>query len=142
MLGLTGGMSTIALLRTSAVISLLFAAGHSLGGTKHWSPMGDNDVLASMTAVRFDVMGVSRSYLDFYLGFGWTLSVFLLLQSVLLWQLSTLTRSNGVAVRPMIAAFTLANMASTAIAWYLILPVAALFSAILLLVLIAAFLKA
>jgi len=43
--------------------------------------MGDNDVLASMTAVRFDVMGVSRSYLDFYLGFGWTLSVFLLLRT-------------------------------------------------------------
>ena len=28
-----------------------------------------------MTAVRFDTMGASRSYLDFFMGFGWSISV-------------------------------------------------------------------
>jgi hypothetical protein len=135
-------MTATVLLRISAVISLLFAIGHSLGGLKKWSPMGENEVLTSMATVRFDVMGASRSYLDFFMGFGWSISIFLLLQSALLWQLSSLARSDGVQVRPMIAIFAFASLASTAIAWRLILPVPAFFSALLLLVLVAAFFKA
>jgi len=65
-------MTTTLLLRISAVISLLFAIGHSLGGLKRWSPMGDNEVLKSMETVRFDTMGANRSYLDFFMGFGWS----------------------------------------------------------------------
>jgi len=30
--------------------------GHTMGGLKRWSPMGDNDVLRQMTAVRFDTI--------------------------------------------------------------------------------------
>jgi hypothetical protein len=135
-------MTTAVLLRISAVISLLFAIGHSLGGMKRWSPMGENDVLKAMETVRFDTMGVNRSYLDFFLGFGWSLTVAMLLQSVLLWQLATLARTNAVQVRPMIAAFALATLASGAIAWIFIFPVPALFSAALLIVLVAAYMKA
>src|SRR5262249_16620078 len=65
-------MTTTLLLRIASVVSLVFTAGHSLGGLRKWSPMGDNDVLRAMTAVRFDTMGANRSYLDFFLGFGWS----------------------------------------------------------------------
>jgi hypothetical protein len=135
-------MTTAVLLRISAVISLLFTIGHSLGGTKRWSPMGENDVLKAMETVRFDTMGVNRSYLDFFMGFGWSLSVAMLLQSVLLWQLASLARSNAVQVRPMIAAFALATLAGGAIAWIFIFPVPAFFSAALLIVLVAAYIRA
>jgi hypothetical protein len=33
-------MSTSLLLRIASVISVLFAAGHTLGGRKAWSPQG------------------------------------------------------------------------------------------------------
>ena len=135
-------MTTAVLLRISAVISLLFAIGHSLGGLKKWSPMGENEVLKAMETVRFDTMGVNRSYLDFFLGFGWSLSVAMLLQSVLLWQLASLARSNAAQVRPMIAAFALATLASGVIAWSFIFAVPVLFSGALLIVLIAAYMKA
>ena len=135
-------MTTAVLLRISAVISLLFTIGHSLGGTKRWSPMGENDVLKAMETVRFDTMGVNRSYLDFFLGFGWSLSVAMLLQSVLLWQLASLARSDAAQVRPMIAAFALATLAGGVIAWIFIFPVPALFSAALLIVLVAAYIRA
>jgi hypothetical protein len=135
-------MTTAVLLRISAVISLLFAVGHSLGGLKRWSPMGENEVLKAMETVRFDTMGVNRSYLDFFLGFGWSLSVAMLLQSVLLWQLASLARSDAAQVRPMIAAFTLATLAGGVIAWLFIFPVPALFSAALLIVLVAAYIRA
>jgi hypothetical protein len=135
-------MTTTLLLRIAAVISLLFATGHSLGGLKRWSPMGENEVLKAMATVRFDTMGANRSYLDFFMGFGWSISVALLLQSVLLWQVASLARSDAVQVRPMIAVFALATLASGAIAWRFILPVPALFSAVLLVVLVAAYVRA
>ena len=135
-------MTTTVLLRISAVISLVFALGHSLGGLKRWSPMGDNDVLKAMETVRFDTMGANRSYLDFFTGFGWSLTVAMLLQSVLLWQLASLARTDAAQVRPMIAAFAVATLAGGIIAWQFILPVPALFSAALLIVLVAAYAKA
>lgn len=135
-------MTTTLLLRIASVISLLFALGHTLGGLKQWSPMGENDVLKAMTSVHFDVMGTSRSYLDFYMGFGWSLSIALLLQSVLLWQVASLARADAIRVRPIIAAFALATLASGIVAWLSILPVPALFSAALLIVLVAAYVRA
>ena len=53
-------MTTRLLPRIASVISLVFTAGHSLGGLSQWSPMGDNEVLRAMTAVRFDTMGANR----------------------------------------------------------------------------------
>jgi hypothetical protein len=132
-------MTTTRMLRIAALISLLFALGHSLGGLSHWSPMGDNAVLKAMTDVRFETMGVSRSYLDLYMGLGWSISVFMLLQTALLWQMASLARADAARVRPMIAAFALATLVSGIIAWRLILPVPTLFSAALLAALVAAY---
>ena len=103
-------------LRVSAIISLLFTAGHFMGGLKNWSPMGDNPVLQSMRTVRFHIMGLDRSYLDFFLGFGHSLTVSLLLQSVLLWILGDAARTNASYVRPMIAAIAVAVAANGVIA--------------------------
>lgn len=131
-------MTTTLLLRIASVISLLFTAGHSFGGLRKWSPMGENEVLAAMTAVRFDTMGANRSYLDFFLGFGWSISVAMLLQTVLLWQMASLARTDVANVRPMIAVFALATLASGIIAWRFIFPVPALFSGVLFIALAAA----
>ena len=124
-------MTTTIWLRISAAISLLFTAGHSFGGLQKWSPNADNPVLRAMTDVHFDMMGMSRSYLDLYLGLGWTISIMMLLQTALLWQLASLARSDAFRVRPMIAAFLLATLASGIIAWLLIFPVPVVFCAIL-----------
>ncbi len=135
-------MTTPLLLRIASVISLLFTAGHTLGGLQKWSPMGENEVLKTMTTVRFDTMGANRSYLDFFMGFGWSISVAMLLQTVLLWQLASLAHSDPAGVRPMIAVFVLATLASGVIAWQFIFPIPALFSAALAIVLVAAYVVA
>src|SRR3981081_296600 len=121
-------MTTTLWLRISSIISLLFAAGHTLGGLKYWSPMGDNPVLQAMRTTRFAIMGVSRSYLDFYLGFGYSLSVCQVMLAILLWQLSGLARTDALHVRPMIAVIALAIAVGGIIAWRFIFPVPALFS--------------
>src|ERR1700710_2449067 len=111
-------MTTTLLLRIASLISLLFAAGHSAGGLSKWSPTDEaNPVLTAMTDVHFPIMGVSRSYLDLFVGLGWTGSVFLFLQTVLLWQTASLARTNAPQVRPMIAAFMFAAVANGIIAW-------------------------
>jgi hypothetical protein len=125
-------MTTTRWLRISAVLSFLFAAGHTLGGRKLWSPMGDNPVLDAMKSTHFNIRGVDRSYLDFYLGFGYSITVFQLMLAVLLWQLATIANTNPGAVRPMVAVIALATALSGVITYKLILPLPALFSLFLL----------
>lgn len=124
-------VTTTLLLRIASVIQLIFTIGHSMGGLKQWSPMGDNPVLTSMTEVRFDTMGANRSYLDFFLGFGWSIAVFMLMESVLLWQLASLAKTEPARLRPIIAVIALATAWTAVIAWRFIFPVPALFSAVL-----------
>jgi hypothetical protein len=76
-------------LRIASVLTVLYAAGHAMGGTESWSPPGETDVLQSMRTFEFDVMGATRTYMHFYLGFGVYITVLLLLQAVLVWQLAS-----------------------------------------------------
>jgi len=135
-------VTTTLLLRIASAISLVFTAGHSLGGLKKWSPMGDNDVLRTMTAVYFDTRGAHRSYLDFFMGFGWSISVAMLMQTLLLWQMASLARTDVAHVRPMIAVFALASFATGIIAWLFIFPMPALLSSVLTITLVAAYVVA
>jgi hypothetical protein len=124
-------MSTSRLLRIASVISLIFTAGHTVGGLQQWFPRGNNPVLTSMTDVRFDTMGANRSYLDFFMGFGWSISVLMLMETVLLWQLALVAATEPVRLRPMIAIIALAAAGIGIVAWRFILPLPALFSAAL-----------
>jgi hypothetical protein len=113
------------LLRISAILAVLFAAGHTSGGPSLWSPAGETAVLQAMRSFHFDVAGVSRTYLDFYLGFGYINGVYLLLQAVVFWQLASIARTDAVRVRPLIGSFFLANVVSAFLAWrfVFVLPV-------------------
>jgi len=132
-------MTMTLFLRIASVISLIFTLGHTAGGLRKWSPMGDNEVLKAMTTVRFDASGANRSYLDFFMGFGWSISVLMLMQTALLWHMASLARTDPAGMRPMIAVIALATIASGVIAWRFIFPVPALFSAALVIALVAAY---
>lgn len=111
-------------LRISSVISLFFAVGHTLGGVQQsWSPNGESAVLASMRTFRFDVMGVSRSYLEFYRGFGFLLAIYLVLQAVLLWQLGALARADRALARPLIRSFFVASLPIGVVSWAFLFPI-------------------
>jgi hypothetical protein len=125
-------------LRVSSVVSLLFAVGHTLGGFSAWSPNGENEVLASMRAVHFDVQGVSRSFMDFYRGFGYTLSVFMLVQAVLLWQLAALAVTQPQAARSLVTTIAVASLVNVFITLALIFPTPAVFAVVLTICLVMA----
>ena len=135
-------MNPVLWLRISSIVSLLFAAGHTLGGRRVWSPVGENAVLAAMRMTRFDVQGVSRTYLDFYRGFGYSLSVSMLLQAIVLWQLCAIAATNPAQVRPILGTFAVASAAGVVLSWVFLFPVPAVFSAVLTACLAVTFLAA
>jgi hypothetical protein len=54
--------------------------------------LGLSPVISSMQMIHFDVQGFTRTYWDFYVGFGLFVTVFLLFATVLAWQLSRLSK--------------------------------------------------
>lgn len=118
-------------LRVAAVLSLFLALGHTSGGIQHWSPPGETEVLRSMGTFRFDALGTSRTYLDFYLGFGYIVSVYVFGQVVLLWQLASLASLPNVRVRPMVATFFVVSVGATALAVALFFVVPTVFNLVI-----------
>jgi hypothetical protein len=121
-------MNTSLVLRIASALTLLFALGHSLGGLQSWSPQGDTEVLRAMKSFHFDAMGAMRTYWDFYVGFGLFISVCLLLQAAVLWQLGRLAKENAVRVRPLVGSFVVAYLMSAVLAWRFIFTVPVVFS--------------
>jgi hypothetical protein len=73
-------------LRSASILTLLLALGHATGYP--WTPdLGAESmgVVSQMQSVHFEVVGVQRSYWDFYIGFGHTITVCLLLLAILFW---------------------------------------------------------
>ena len=76
------------LYRTAAVLMVLYAFGHS--ASYPWSDPGWGVDLRAMQSTRFDVLGLSRTYWDFYVGHGLFVSVLLFLAAAVAWQLGSL----------------------------------------------------
>lgn len=124
-------MSTRFWLRVAAGISLVFALGHALGGRRDWSPMGDNPVLRAMKGTRFSTMGAERSYYDFFMGFGHSLTLSMVTQAVVLWFLADLAKDNPRRLLPVLMAYALSSAVGLVITWCFIFPLPAAFSLLL-----------
>jgi hypothetical protein len=97
------GPSPSALLRAASVFAGLYCLGHMSGYP--WTP-GTTDaaraVVTQMQSVQFEAMGASRTYWDFYFGFGLISGADLALASALLWWLASLARRDARQVRPIL----------------------------------------
>src|SRR5580704_404448 len=87
-------MKVSLLYRISSVLLLLFAAAHTLGFRQTDPAWGVDSLIGSMQSLRFNAQGFSRSYWDFFVGFGLFVTVFLVFAAVLAWQLGGLTPEN------------------------------------------------
>src|SRR5216684_2543849 len=109
--------------RIAAILLLLFEAGHTSGFP--WSDPQWGVDLGSVQSTHFYIMGFSRTYWDFYVGFGLFVSVFLLLAVVLAWQLGGLPPESLTLMRGISWAFALCFAAITVLSWkyFFILPI-------------------
>src|SRR5258708_38671075 len=109
--------------RIAAVLLLLFEAGHTSGFP--WSDPKWGVDLGSMQSTHFHIMGFSRTYWDFYVGFGLFVSAFLLLAVVLALQLGGLPPEALARMRGTAWTFALCFAGITVLAWkyFFIIPI-------------------
>ena len=119
-------MKAFHFLRIAAVLTLLYCAGHTSG--MPWTPYSDAEaksVVETMKTHRFAEQGFQGTYWDLYMGFGLVISLYLLLQAVLLWQVASLAKTDAPRVRPLIVSFLIAFVINVALSWkyFFIVPV-------------------
>jgi hypothetical protein len=119
-------MKPFILLRIAALITLLYCVGHTSG--MPWTPAlgpGEIPVIEAMKARSFEAVGATRTYWDFYFGFGVIISAFLLVQAVALWQLGSLAKPDALRVRPIVASFFVAFVVNAFLSWkyFFVVPV-------------------
>jgi hypothetical protein len=73
-------------------------------------------------------MGATRTYMHFYMGFGVYITVLLLLQAVLAWQLASIAHVDPRRARPLVATLAVGGLIGTVDVWRYIFAVPALFS--------------
>lgn len=76
--------------KIASVLLVLFALGHTLGFRQIDPSWKVDSLAASMQTIHFKAQGFSRTYWDFYLGFGLFVSVLLFLAALIAWQLGSI----------------------------------------------------
>jgi hypothetical protein len=106
------------LLRVASVLVLINGVLHTIGGVfGHAAPGIQAETEAAMKANQFVAMGVTRTYWDYFFGYGLSLTVYLLLQAVVFWQMASLVETDGARLRPLVMSFCLACAVSAVLCW-------------------------
>jgi len=130
------------LYRISSVLILLFAIGHTLGFRKTDPAWGVDQTLAILKRTTFFVQGFHRTYYGFYVGFGLFVTVLLLFTALVAWELGRLPEDT-LAQLPLITwglALCYAGSLIVCLRYFFMTPI--IFSALILLCLVAAAVKA
>ena len=82
-------MTSSGWLRAAAGLTLFNAVGHTFGAVLAGPSHGPGEVALrdAMRGYRVVLMGVERSYWDFYIGSGWAITVFALMLTAVMWLL-------------------------------------------------------
>ncbi len=106
-------------LRIASILTLIHAVLHTVGGMFGGPRNAEQAAaLAAAQSHRFQIFGLTRSYWRFYFGFGLVTSLTLLLLSALLWQLSSLVRTDPAEAKPFLAMLFLMFIALSVISWF------------------------
>ena len=123
--------------RITAVLLLLFAAGHTLGFNRVDPKWGVDNVVTSMASQKFEISGFQRTFWDFYLAAGYMVSVFYVFAAILAWQLGSLPRETLAKMGLTTWSFAIAFAAVVELAWTHLFLVPIIFSMVITLSLIA-----
>jgi len=99
----------VVFLRIASVLTFIHAILHTIGGVFGQSEPGAATIaVQAMKANEFLLMGHVRSYWAFYRGLGLGITIFLAAESIIFWQLASLTKTEATRVRPLLVTFTVA----------------------------------
>jgi hypothetical protein len=112
-------VKVVGLLRAASALTFIHAFFHTTGGLlkapAHGAP--EIAVLSAMKTSQFDFMGSMRSYWDFYFGFGLFVTLGLVLQAVLLWQLAALADKVPAVARPLLGTLLASFVIAIGLSW-------------------------
>lgn len=99
-------MKPVIFLRVAALLTLIHAVLHTIGGVfGDIGPGAASVAVAAMKVNTFPLMGHTRSFWDFYRGMGIGVSISLTVDAIAFWMLGTLAKRDGARLRPILAAF-------------------------------------
>jgi hypothetical protein len=111
-------MRVALLLRIVSVLAFMHGLLHTIGGVFGGAAPGAQlDTVTVMKANRFVAMGVTRSYWDYYFGYGLMTTVNFLVQTFVFWQLATIAKTDPEKTRPIVATFCMGYLVSAVVAW-------------------------
>ena len=116
------------LYRVDAVILVLFTVGHTVGFRQVDPQWGIDAVVTGMKVVSFQVLGMQRTYWDFFVGFGLFVSVLQLFAALVAWQLATLDPSVLAGMGLIRWGFVVAFVGISGLSWRYFFPIPILFS--------------
>ena len=87
-------MKAPVLFRIASVLLILFAVGHTLGFRRVDPRWGVDSLVNQLHSTHFNVQGVSRTYWDFFTGFGFFVTILLLFAAIVSWQLGGLPKES------------------------------------------------
>ena len=131
-------MKSSVIYRVTAVLLLLFAAGHILGFRQSDPAWGVDALLSSMRSLHFSVQGSNRTYWDLFVAAGFSVGVFYLFAAILAWQLAGLPAETLARIRGIRWAFALCFAAITVVSWRYLFVIPIAFSAVITVCLISA----
>lgn len=103
--------------RSAAVLLVIFALGHQFGFRSVDPTWGADALARAMQTTSFAVQGFTRTFWDFYSGFGFLVTIFLLFSAVLSWELSRMPDVTRGALARTRWAFAICYVAVAIITW-------------------------
>ena len=119
------------LYRVASGLLVLFAIGHTLGFRRTDPRWGADSVVGSMRTTRFNVDGLSRTYWDFFTGFGLFVTVFLLFAAILAWELGGLVKDQLMPLLVVSWAFAICFVCITVLSWMYFFIIPGVFSSVI-----------
>jgi hypothetical protein len=110
-------VSASLLYRIASVLLVLFGLGHQVGFRRVDPRWGVDSVIGTLKATQFEVQGMTRTYWDFFSGFGFFVTVLLFFAAVLAFQLGGLPKETLRTLGLVTWAFALAFVVITLLTW-------------------------
>ena len=105
-------MKPVVFMRIASVLTVIHAVLHTIGGVFSKPDSGAASVaVEAMKANHFLLLGHVRSYWEFYRGMGLTVSILLMAEGIVFWQLGSLAKTDAKQLRPVMATFLIAYLA-------------------------------
>jgi hypothetical protein len=109
-------MQSATWLRIAAGLTMFQAVGHTAGAVLPGPASAEESALReTMRGFRVSLMGMERSYWDFYHGSGWAITALAVTVAAVMWLLAPIARDSPRAARPMILALAGGYAALTAV---------------------------